>query len=403
VRRSLLSLIAAVSLVAVSAPAASAIPLHWTAKGGRAFTDVTRGPDGSLYVAGIDRSSITAAASLRKYSPDGSLRWTRSWVPNPQASANGLGVTVGTDGTIYLMGVVRGQCEGEGWFVRAYKPGGDLRWKYVTPGWANCTLAEFPTDIAARGNLVVVSGFSHGCCGDQFHDGWITAFKPNLVRRFRANTEPPSTPLGWFDTAWGVDIASSGTIFVSGWAATASIPREMSPTPGTPFLEKLDPHGHKLWSKRARASMPTMYLPVVLGLSANRAVIAAGVGGKDVTWGFAPTTGWVASYTLTGDLRWQNRFGGGKNEAAAPTGAGIDGDGRVWLLSTRRDAGDRGTDGLVRLYSSRGKLRAKRRIDPSDRYVRTGGIAAFNTGAAATGWIGTQYQYKGGRLWRLVG
>jgi hypothetical protein len=141
------------------------------------------------------------------------------------------------------MGVVRGQCEGQGWFVRAYKPGGDLRWKYVTPGWANCTLAEFPTDIAARGSLVVVSGFSHGCCGDQFHDGWITAFKPNLVRRFRANTEPPSTPLGWFDTAWGVDIASSGTIFVSGWAATASIPREMSPTPGTPFLEKLDPHG----------------------------------------------------------------------------------------------------------------------------------------------------------------
>jgi len=35
--------------------------------------------------------------------------------------------------------------------------------------------------------------------------------------------------------------------------------------------------------------------------------------------------------------------------------------------------------------------------------VHTGGIAALNTGAVATGWIGTQYQYKGGRLWRLVG
>src|SRR4051812_18324981 len=402
VRRSLLSLIAAVSLVAMLAPAASAIPVHWTAKGGRAFTDVARGPDGSLYVAGIDRSSITAAASVRKYSPDGSLRWTRSWVPYPQASANGLGVTVGTDGTIYLMGVVRGQCEGQGWFVRAYKPGGDLRWKYVTPGWANCTLAEFPTDIAARGNLVVVSGFSHGCCGDQFHDGWITAFKPNLVKRFRANAEPPSTPLAWFDAAWGVGISPAGSIFVSGWAATGAIPRETSPTPGTPFLERLDPHGHKIWSKRADASMPTMYLPVALGLSAKRAVIAAGVGGKDVTWGFPPTTGWVASYTLAGHLRWKNRFGGGENEAAAPSGVGIDGDGRVWVLSTRRDAGDHGTDGLVRLYSSKGKLRDKRRIDPSDRYVRTGGIAAFNTGAAATGWIGTQYQYKGGRLWRLV-
>jgi hypothetical protein len=354
-------------------------------------------------VAGIDRSSITAAASLRKYSADGELRWDRKWVPYPQASANGLGVTVGGDGTVYLMGVVRGPCEGEGWFVRAYKPGGDLRWKYVTPGWAKCKLAEFPTDIAASGNLVVVSGFSHGCCGDQFHDGWITAFGSNLVRRWRANTEPPSTPLGWFDTAWGVAITPGTAIFVSGWAATAAIPREMSPSPGTPFLEKLTLHGDKIWSQRADASMPTMYLPVQLGLSANRVVIAAGVGGKDVAWGFAPTTGWVASYTLKGDLKWRNRFGGGKDESAAPTGVEIDGDGRVWLLSTRRDAGDRGTDGLVRLYSPKGSLHSKHRIDPPVKFVRTGGIAAFNTGAAVAGWIGTQYQYKGGRLWRFVG
>jgi len=402
VRRSLTLLITVGVLAFGAAPATGAIPVHWTAQGGRAFTDVARGPDGSLYVAGIDRSSITAAASLRKYSSSGRLRWTRTWVPSPQASANGLGVAVGSDGTVYLLGVVRGTCEGQGWFVRAFKPGGDLRWKYVTPGW-QCSLAEFPTDIAVRGSLVVVSGFSHGCCGDQFHDGWITAFKPNLVKRFRANTEPPSTPLGWFDTAWGAGISSNGAIFVSGWAATASIPREASPTPGTPFLEKLDPHGHKIWSRRASPSMPTMYLPVPLALSGNRAVIGAGVAGKDVAWGLSPTTGWVASYTLTGNLRWQNRFGGGKNEAAAPTGVGIDGDGRVWLLSTRRDAGDRGTDGLVRLYSSKGKLHEKRRIDPSDRYVRTGGIAAFNTGAAATGWIGTQYRFAGGRLWRLVG
>src|SRR6185312_13923343 len=93
VRRSLLSLITAGLLVLGVAPAADAIPLHWTAKGGRAFTDAARGPDGSLYVAGIDRSSITAAASIRKYSADGTLRWKREWVPSPQASTNGLGVT----------------------------------------------------------------------------------------------------------------------------------------------------------------------------------------------------------------------------------------------------------------------------------------------------------------------
>ena len=190
-RRSLLSLITVGLLVVGVAPAARCDPSALDREGRARVHRCARGPDGSLYVAGIDRSSITAAASFRKYSADGDAAVeARQWVPSPQASTNGLGVTIGDDGTVYLMGVVRGQCEGQGWFVRAYKPGGDLRWKYATPGWARCRLAEFPTDIAASGNLVVVSGFSHGCCGDQFHDGWITAFSPSLVRRFRAPPAP---------------------------------------------------------------------------------------------------------------------------------------------------------------------------------------------------------------------
>jgi hypothetical protein len=82
----------------------------------------------------------------------------RHWVPSPQDSANGLGVAIGNDGTVYLLGVVRGTCEGQGWFVRAYTPGGDLRWKYVTQGW-RCRIADFPTGIDVRGDHLVVSGF----------------------------------------------------------------------------------------------------------------------------------------------------------------------------------------------------------------------------------------------------
>jgi hypothetical protein len=403
VRRWILSLLVAGALVIGLIPAAGAVSVHWTAKGGRAFTDVVRGPDGSLYVAGIDRSSITAAATLRKFTPSGELRWTRHWVPSPQDSANGLGVAVGDGGTVYLMGVVRGTCEGQGWFVRAYAPGGDLRWKYVTPGW-QCSIAEFPTGIDVRRDLVVVSGFSHGCCADPFHDGWVTAFSRDLTRRWRTNVEPPApTPSGWFDTATDVAISSSGSVFASGWAATAAILNETSPTPGTPILVKLTGHGARVWSRRATVVMPTMFLPVVLGLGGKRAVIAAGIEGKDVTWGSSPTTGWVASYSLAGDAKWHDRFGGGRDEAAAPTGVAIGGRGRVWVLGTRRDRSDRGTDAFVRWYNSNGSLYRKRRIDRADRYLRTGGIEAVGFGAAAAGWVGTQYRFKGGRLWRLVG
>jgi hypothetical protein len=312
-------------------------------------------------------------------------------------------VAVGGDGTIYLLGVVRAQCEGQGWFIRAYKPGGDLRWKYVTPGW-QCSIAEFPTGIDVHRNLVVVSGFTHGCCGDQFHDGWVTGFTRDLHRRWRTNVEPPSpTPPGWFDTAWDVAISRGGNVFAAGWAATAAILNETSPTPGTPILVKIGEHGKRLWSKRGNASMPTMFLPVALGLGGRRAVIAARIKGKDVSWGSSPTTGWVESFAINGDAKWSRRFAGGRDEASAPTGVSLDTDGHIWVLGTRRDASDRGTDGFVRLYKGNGSLSSKLRIDRSDRFLRTGDIGALGTGAAATGWVGNQYNFKGGRLWRLVG
>jgi hypothetical protein len=402
-RRSLLCLTVAAAFIVGLMPAAEALSVHWTAKGGRAFTDVARAPDGSLYVAGIDRSSITAAASLRKYKPNGELRWRREWVPSAQDSANGLGVAVGSDGTVYLLGVVRAQCEGQGWFVRAYKPDGTLRWKYVTPGW-QCAIAEFPTDIDVRKDLVVVSGFTHGCCGDQFHDGWVTGFTKKLDRRWRANVEPPApTPPGWFDTAWGVGISGGGDVFASGWAATAKILNETSPTPGTPIVVKIGAHGTRIWSRRGNATMPTMFLPVALGLGRRRVAIAAGVDGRDVSWGSSPTTGWVASYALNGDRRWSHRFAGGRDEASAPTGVAFGGRDRIWVLGTRRDAGDRGTDVFVRWYNGNGSLYRKLRIDRSDRFLRSGGIENVGFGAAATGWVGDRYRFKGGRLWRLVG
>jgi hypothetical protein len=402
-RRSLISVLIAGTLLAAFMPPAGALSTRWTAKGGRAFTDVARAPDGSLYVAGIDRRSITAAASLRKFEPNGHLRWERDWVPSPHDSANGLGVAVGDDGTVYLLGVVRAQCEGQGWFIRAYKPDGTLRWKYVTPGW-QCSIAEFPTGIDVRKDLVVVSGFTHGCCGDQFHDGWVTAFTRKLDRRWRANVEPPApTPPGWFDTALDVGISRHGSVFASGWAATAKILNETSPTPGTPILAKLGEHGTRIWSQRGNAKMPTMFLPVPLGVGERRVVVAAGVGGKDVSWGSSPTGGWVASYSFNSDRRWSHKFAGDRDDAAAPTGVAVDGSGHGWILGTRRDASDRGTDGFVRVYGPKGSLGGKLRIDRSDRFLRTGGIAALGTGAAATGWVGDQYRFKGGRLWRLVG
>ncbi len=388
-------------LVALASPA-GALEVRWKAEGGMKFTDVARAPDGALYVSGTDRRSITAAATLRKFSPTGDLLWMRHWLPSVQDSTGGEGVAVGQDGTVYLLGSVHGSCEGGGWFIRAYTPGGTLRWKYVTPGW-QCSIAEVATDIAVGGDAVAVSGYSHGCCGDPYHDGWVQTFSRNLTRRWRANVEPPvPAPAAWFDTATGVGIGGTGNVFVSGWAATAAISDDGSPMPGTPFLAKLTEHGARLWSQRAEVSMPTMYQEVPLTTHAGRVVIAAAIEGRGVEWGMNPTAAWVGSYTTGGALEWERRWGGGRDDAVAPYGVSLNFAGRVWVSATRRDPADRGTDVVVRAYGSRGALLEWLRIDPPHRYLWSAGVASMGRGVAATGWVGHRFVANGGRLWRLA-
>ncbi len=346
------------------APAADAVSVRWQTKGGTVTTDAVAGPDGSIYASGSRRQSISVAATLRKFTPNGHLRWTRSWLPNPEASTHGVGVAVGGDGTIYLLGRIFGACEGGGWFVRAYAPGGQLRWKYLTPGWA-CSIAESATDIAVRGDLVVVSGSTFGCCGDPYHDGWVQSFDRRLHPGWRTDVEPPApTPSTWYETASGVGIGSSGNVFVSGWAATAKIVDESSPTPGTPLLAKLRGNGARAWSRRADVPVRSAFLPIPIAVGSDRVAIGAGIDGRGTAWGSSPTTGWLASYTVAGTLRWQRRFGAGPEFAAGPTGLAFSGE-ELWVEGSRRDPGDRGIDIFIRVYGSSGALLDKTRIDPA--------------------------------------
>ena len=400
-RLSTVSVVAATALLLGVAPAASAISVRWRATGGTVTADAVAAADGSIYAVGSQRQSISVAVTLRKFTAAGTLRWTRSWLPDPHASTHGVGVAVGDDGTIYVLGRILGQCEGGGWFVRAYAPGGQLRWKYLTPGWA-CSLAERPTDIDVRGDLVVVSGTSFGCCGDPYHDGWVQAFHRRLDPWWRADVEPPApTPSAWYDTAGGVGIGSSGNVFASGWAATRAIVDESSPTPGTPIVAKLRGNGARVWSRRANVSMPTPYLAVPIAVGADGVVIAAGIEGKGTQWGSSPTTGWLASYSVDGVLRWQRRFGGGPEVASGPTGLAFSG-GTLWVEGSRRDGGDRGIDVFVRTYRAGGALLDKTRIDPASRYLYANDTGAVPGGAAATAQAGDAYGGTGGWLWRLA-
>ncbi|MEX0984994.1 MAG: hypothetical protein WD096_08075, partial [Actinomycetota bacterium] len=383
-------------------PRATALETTWQRRVGEAANAVAVAPDGSVYVAAQRRVSISVGAVLRKYTPGGSLVWSRTWVPTPStASTRGEVVAVAENGTIVWGGELHGSCEGGGWFLEWRAPGGRLLHRYKTPDW-RCGRAERIMDISARDGQVVVAGYSHGCCGDPFDDGWIRAFGMDGRPTWETDIEPPAgTPSAWFDTATGVAVGGLGSIYVSGWAATERI--TFDPGKGTPILVKLTSGGGLLWSRRAPVKLFQFVTPIAVAARGDQIVVSAGAGGQFIGWGSGSApSGWLGSFDAGGSLHWSVRWDDGHRQGAQPADVAIDASGTTWVIGRRRDLSDRGYDAFVRRYGPGGGVRGVLRFDGPREMAGTG-VAIGPGGAYATGLIGTaSYDAHGGRVWRLA-
>ena len=358
-RAALISFIV-ISLLALM-PASGATSVSWTRNAGTAVFGAAAGPHGVVYATGMRPVGITVEAMLIKYGPDGSRRWTRSWLPSQHASTRGVGVAVAPDGTVYVVGSVQGQCEAGGWFIRAYSPVGALRGAYVTPGW-QCSLAQTVFGIAVNGSQVVVAGMDHGCCGDPTEDGWVRSFSRALAPTWSAPFEPPAPiPTSFFDRATGVAIGPSGSVFVSGWASTKAVPSssEGVDSPGTVILEKLTPAGHVLWSRRPGVPVPGELGVISVAARAGRVMVTAPAGGlvPSFFWGpkIALSRIWLGRFTPHGALVRSWNWATKHKDAAEPLGVSIDAKLRTWVVGTQRDPSDGGLDAFVTTFGPAGR------------------------------------------------
>jgi hypothetical protein len=384
------ALVAVALVLTLAPPATAAIRPVWRQRIGTGLYAVATAPDGSVYTVGDKSFSITRKAIVVKLAPDGTREWQRSWLPGKRASTRGLGVAVMPNGNVVWIGSVQGSCEGGGWFVEVRRPAGALIHRYVTKGW-QCSIAETVRDVAVSGDLIVVAGYDHGCCGSPFQDGWVRAFDATGHRIWQTNFEPPApTPSAWYDRATGVSVDATDHVYVAGWAATKRIVDDTDTVKGTVTLQELSGSGGVLWSRRVgTARMPTLSERVAVSVRGARMMVTAGIHGNGLWWHQrrGASDGWLGAFTTGGDPVWSRTWDVTKPRGAEPWQVAIAADGSTWVVGSRRNARQHRFDLFARRYSAAGRLLGSISTGTGASTIGSG-VAPIPTGAYVSAFAG---------------
>jgi hypothetical protein len=359
---------------------------------------------GNVYVTGY-RLRDDAVAVLRKFDPDGSPVWTRTW-SHPDAHATGDLVAVAPDGSVYFAGSIgSNHFEGGAWFLRKYHPDGTLVWARDERGWEHGRTADSPSGLAVAPGMVLLSGSDQGCCGDfRIRDGWVLAFGTDGSRRWRSPFEPGGDLDAFSDQAESVTVGAGGGIYVGGWTALG--PESEETAAGHELLlQRLDGHGVVVWSKTLPATAHRdQDFGLDLALHSDALMVSAFVEGHDVWLPARPGHAWLARFTLAGDLVWSRQWGASWTKAAQPSAVAVGARGRTFVIGSRRDPSDHGVDAFIRAYSAAGSLVWRRNLEGDERFL-VGADIAWRSGSLAAGAEALSHRYDPGTagvLWSFA-
>jgi hypothetical protein len=406
--RRTLALVAGLALVLVVAPAAqAALAPAWRTNLGAAANDVAVGPGGALYAVGYAPPGTPefqkGRAIVSRMTTSGDVMWTRTWKPHPERPkafmATAVAVAVGENGVVYVVGnVQRFNCEGGGWFIRAYSPHGKLLHSGGTESAWYCRRPgpQIVRDVAVRGDLVVVSAARTGCCGTAaLLDGYLRGYSTKLHARWTSNFEPPAgTPHRWYDVADSVGISDAGFVYAAGWSATRHSNGETTPR-GALTIERFGHGGNSKWSRRPGVVMPYDGA-VSMVLTGSRLLVGAQMRSGGIS---------AESLSATATPVWRRTWGNDKSIRAQLGGVATDSLGRLWLSGSRIDGSDSGRNVFVRRYGASGALTGSLTIDLAPRWADGTSVATLGTTAFATGrtFSRAHDSFLTGKVWRISG
>jgi hypothetical protein len=278
----------------------------WIREAGTSLNDVATVPGGAIAVTGY---RLGGAMLVRVYGVGGALRWSRTWMPKGKTitgsiHATGRGVAAAPDGSIYVGGVVNASCEGGAWFLRKYGPNGGLRWHREGGGWRTCDATTSIHGIAADRGGVVVTMQDVGCCDDPRSEGWVRAFAPNGRVRWTNPFEVPWIPRERYDAVNDVAIDAAGSVYAVGRVSRTPEQDLSGPFDRDVVIQKLTLAGRLLWTRLFRRPDLPFEDATSVSVRGTRVMAGGWVRGADVS------ASWLRRLTTGGAVLRTWRWGG---------------------------------------------------------------------------------------------
>ena len=334
-------------------------------------------PSGDVYVVG--QKAVAGQDTniwIRKYSPNGITRWTRT--VNGPASWEDLATDVAVDdaGNIYVVGYISVGGEDVNIWISKYSATGFKLWTRTVDGPASGSDAASSVALDGAGNLYV-AGFV--TVANEFRNIWVRKYTSEGAKLWTRTVNGPGNLDDW---AFAVSVDSAGNLFVAG---SIYVSGEKSNI----WIRKYDSTGSKLWTRTVDG--PVNGWDHALGV----AVDSFGdlyVVGEIATDDFY-TDIWARKYSGAGAKLWTRTIAGSADRSDSLRDVVVDASGSVYVTGWKRvltvTGGSESVAWTAKYNSSGNMLWSEEAEGPVD-YAAGDGIAVdANDGVYVTGGIWT--------------
>jgi uncharacterized delta-60 repeat protein len=284
---------------------------------------VAVGPNGSVYVVGYTAVSGEGLNTwLRKYSPRGKVKWTKTYNGAADAEDAGYGVAVGPDGNVYVTGSTYVLGQAQNIWLRKYSPRGKKIWTKTYNGSGNNYDYGNGVAVGADGS-VYVAGSAY--VTDQDSNIWLRKYSPGgkkiWTRKYNGTDNS-------HDIGYGVAVGPDGSVYVIGHTFVTGENNNI-------WLRKYSPGGKVLWTKTVNDADNASDEGYGVAVGADGSVYATGYKNKSgQSWNV-----WLRKYSPEGKKIWTKTYNSADNSSEVGSGVAVGSDGSIFVTGRKEVTG----------------------------------------------------------------